>query len=259
MNAYDYRIFLAVPRQWDHGRSTLDALSVRYLVQLNNSVYPPTQRIEDFETRKTRTCSTILTLSPRAWIVHHVKKLPHLSTPSPAAIRNRTERVLLSKINKSDSKPEASFRDLSKMSVVETDSEYSRTDKRLVPEYISSTDESCQIVEYQPQHVVIDVELTTPGLVVLSDLYYPGWKAQVSAEHLQTPQTVPILRTNRVMRGIYLPAGRFRIDYRYRPTRFYTGAMLSSAAWVLLIVLGTIAWQRKRQPNSGKSADKSTR
>ena len=66
--------------------------------------------------------------------------------------------------------------------------------------------ESCRVLHYDPLRVKIEAELTRPGLVVLCDQFYPGWRLEVETAG-QAPQEVPILRANRVMRGAWLPAG----------------------------------------------------
>jgi hypothetical protein len=81
--------------------------------------------------------------------------------------------------------------------------------------------------------VEIEAKLTTPGLVVLADQFYPGWTLEVSSPG-GPPQEAPILRTNRVMRGAWLPAGEHRLVYRYRPASFRWGAGISGAAWLVL-------------------------
>ena len=84
----------------------------------------------------------------------------------------------------------------------------------------------------EPQRVAIDVELQQPGLLVVSDLFYPGWTAEIaSADGTRTQG--PILRTNRIMRGVVLPAGTHRIAFVYRPLSFYAGALVSVAAWLI--------------------------
>jgi uncharacterized membrane protein YfhO len=59
------------------------------------------------------------------------------------------------------------------------------------------------------------------GMLVLSDTYYPGWKAYVDGK------TVSIHEVNFVMRGILVPVGAHEIEFRYRPGSFYAGAAMS--------------------------------
>ena len=98
--------------------------------------------------------------------------------------------------------------------------------------------ESCRIVRYEPLCVELEAELTRPGQVVLCDQFYPGWKLEVETAG-QGRRNVEIERTNQVMRGCMLPAGRHRLIYRYRPASFLIGAIASALAW--LVVAGVFA------------------
>lgn len=110
----------------------------------------------------------------------------------------------------------------------------------------ATADESCvQIVRDQPQLVEIDADLACGGLVVLADQFYPGWKLSVATQGEATSVPLPIFRTNTVMRGTVLPAGKHKLIYRYRPTSYYWGAAVSAFGWVLLG--GTIIWKVVRR------------
>ena len=51
-----------------------------------------------------------------------------------------------------------------------------------------------------PQQAVLEVELESPGLVVLADVYYPGWQLTID------DKPAPIYRVNQLMRGALVPA-----------------------------------------------------
>lgn len=68
-----------------------------------------------------------------------------------------------------------------------------------------------RISDYQRNAVTIEVETDRSGVVVLHDIYYPGWEATVDGE----PR--PILRANLLFRGVEVEAGRHRIEFRFRP------------------------------------------
>jgi hypothetical protein len=83
-----------------------------------------------------------------------------------------------------------------------------------------------------PQRVQLDVDLERPGLVVLADIYYPGWKLTIDG----TP--APIYRVNRLMRGAAVKAGKHTLRYTYQPQSFVLGSATSLTALGLLVVLG---------------------
>jgi uncharacterized membrane protein YfhO len=78
---------------------------------------------------------------------------------------------------------------------------------------------------------------------VLCDQFYPGWKLEVETEG-QGRRNVEIERTNEVMRGCRLPAGRHQLIYRYRPVSFFIGAIVSGLSW--LAIAGAVVRHRRR-------------
>ena len=84
-----------------------------------------------------------------------------------------------------------------------------------------------------PDRVEIEANLESPGVVVLADVYYPGWKLTID------DQPAPIYRVNRMMRGAAVPEGRHRLVYTYQPRSFRIGGMITLAglaAFALLAV-----------------------
>ena len=57
------------------------------------------------------------------------------------------------------------------------------------------------------RRVELEVTLSAPGLVVLNQLYDPRWRVDVRSD-AATRRTTPVVRTNRIMQGVFLPAGR---------------------------------------------------
>ncbi len=93
-------------------------------------------------------------------------------------------------------------------------------------------DEQVEIVSYQPEEVVIRISAASPALLVLSDAYYPGWKATVDSAGQ------PILRVNHSLRGLAIEPGEHEVVFRFQPASFRLGLGISLAA---LLVLGGIA------------------
>jgi len=90
--------------------------------------------------------------------------------------------------------------------------------------------ESVRVTAYEPERVEIDVELTAPGYLVLTDAHYPGWRAWVDGKE------VPIAMADRLFRAVYLEAGRHRVEFRFRPRSLRLGTMMSLAG----LAAGTI-------------------
>jgi hypothetical protein len=68
-----------------------------------------------------------------------------------------------------------------------------------------------EIVSYTNNTVTLAVDAETSGIVVLHDLFYPGWEAWVDGE----PR--PILKTNLLFRGVEIGPGRHRIEFAFHP------------------------------------------
>ena len=64
------------------------------------------------------------------------------------------------------------------------------------------------------------------GLLVVSETYYPGWRAFVNGAAQQ------IYPVDGDLRGVIVPAGDSQVILRYRPASFYVGAGLSFLAFV---------------------------
>jgi hypothetical protein len=82
-------------------------------------------------------------------------------------------------------------------------------------------DEHVRVVAETPEHIVVDVTLSAPGVLVVRDTDYPGWEAGVDG----TP--APILRANYAFRAVALAEGQHRVELTYRPLSFRLGVMLS--------------------------------
>ena len=59
--------------------------------------------------------------------------------------------------------------------------------------------------------MVLTVEADRNSVLVLHDIYYPGWEVTVDGERK------PLLRANLLFRGVEVPAGRHRVEFRFRP------------------------------------------
>ena len=83
------------------------------------------------------------------------------------------------------------------------------------------------ISNHSPNRISLVSESDRPSVLVLSEVYYPGWQAIVDG------QPNPILRANWAFRAVALEAGRHEIDLRFRPTSLLAGAAISGLAWLL--------------------------
>ncbi|WP_159730071.1 YfhO family protein [Methylosinus sp. Ce-a6] len=105
-------------------------------------------------------------------------------------------------------------------------SDLSRLDPALAdPARAGEPEGKATIVSYESERIVVDVESDRDGLLVLHDLYYPGWEARVDGS------PAPIVKANILFRGVPATKGRHRIEFQFRP---FSIANLASAAATLL-------------------------
>jgi len=93
-------------------------------------------------------------------------------------------------------------------------------------------DATARFITDAPDEVVIEAMLQEPGLLVLTDSYYPGWKARVYETE------VPIARANYGFRAVALPPGKHVVTFSYEPATFRLGLFISLAAFALLAAWG---------------------
>jgi hypothetical protein len=88
-----------------------------------------------------------------------------------------------------------------------------------------------EILLYAPDRVELEVEAPRDGFLVLTDAWYPGWRATREGHEQE------ILRANALFRAVRVPAGRSRVVFEYRPRSFRCGLALSAAS---LVLAGTV-------------------
>jgi hypothetical protein len=89
-------------------------------------------------------------------------------------------------------------------------------------------------------HIVFRSHQTRDGFILLNEIYYPGWQADVDGK------PVEILRADGIFRALFTAAGDHRIEFRFRPRHFAWGAAISLLT--LLGYLGYVAliWRKRR-------------
>lgn len=99
--------------------------------------------------------------------------------------------------------------------------------------------DTVDVVEQRTNSLRLEAHLNAPGVMVVSELDYPGWHAWVDG------QEQPILEANGVARAVYLEAGTHSIVFSYVSRPFQIGIALSLGTLALLVV-GLGVWGRRR-------------
>jgi hypothetical protein len=138
---------------------------------------------------------------PRAWIVHDVRQV------AP----NETLDLLASGL---------------------VDPRTTALTEHTVPVATSRTDQSRDevvITEHQPDLIKAQASTSSPGMLVFSEVYDPGWRAYVDGE------PAPVHLVNHVMRGIPIPAGTHEIELRYTTPGLLIGFAITGATVAVLV------------------------
>ena len=86
------------------------------------------------------------------------------------------------------------------------------------------------ISELSLNKVAIAIKADRPGLVVLNDAYYPGWRAYVDGVEQ------PIFRVNSISRGVIVAAEAKMVEFVFRPRLLVVLATVSGASFLLCAI-----------------------
>lgn len=128
--------------------------------------------------------------APRAYLAMQVKPVDRETVLEESAVPdfNRSREALID------------YRQMAELSEI-----YTLRDSETLP------DSSVQIRSHGGSRVVLEVDSDRAGVLVLHDLYYPGWQVRVDGD----PKT--LLRANILFRGVEVPAGRHLVEFEYKP------------------------------------------
>lgn len=83
----------------------------------------------------------------------------------------------------------------------------------------------------------VEVETGSAGLLVVSEQYYPGWRAYIDGSE------TPIYAVDGILRGVYLNKGKHVVIFKYRPLSFSIGLVISIAS--LLMTVACLVYHNK--------------
>jgi uncharacterized membrane protein YfhO len=86
-----------------------------------------------------------------------------------------------------------------------------------------------------------EVETAQPGLLCLSEIWYPAWRARVDGA------PVPVLRAYHSLRAVPVPAGRHVVELFYDSAAFRRGAWVSAITAALCVIALGVLWSRRHR------------
>ncbi|MFI5396470.1 MAG: YfhO family protein [Candidatus Binatia bacterium] len=121
-------------------------------------------------------------------------------------------------------------------------------DTAIVEEMLPSTPDAAAaatavvaISDYQAAAVTVDVAAAGSVVLVLTDTYYPGWRARLDGNPTR------IYRTHGLFRAVVIPPGPHQVRFEYVPTTFALGVVTSGITVLLLAWRGVAGMRRCRR------------
>ena len=106
-----------------------------------------------------------------------------------------------------------------------------------------------KLVKYEPNELTYDVNSSKGGIVVFSEIYYPGWTATVDGQPAQ------VGRVDYVLRALSVKAGKHKVVLTFKPQSIRdteTVAYIAFALLILAIVAGVWVEERRRRNATSK-------
>jgi len=194
-----YEAFISPPMRIERA---WELLNVRYVITWRAELYAPSTVIfSEPAADGTTYVHRLDNPAPRAWLVHRVE--------------NIAPETMLSRLTDPAFDPRA-------VALVEKGS---AADWRLA-QPADSAAESAKVIanDFDPNRLSVRVNATADGLLVLSEIDYPGWRATVDGV------PVPITRVDGVLRGVPVSAGAHTVEMVFSPPTFWWGAGISALA-----------------------------
>jgi hypothetical protein len=93
-------------------------------------------------------------------------------------------------------------------------------------------------IKFASSDITLSATTPAPALLVLSEIYYPaGWKAYIDGVETE------IYKTNYILRSVIVPAGTHQVEWKFEPSSFQYGMIISRSAWGLtgiLVLIGLV-------------------
>ena len=95
--------------------------------------------------------------------------------------------------------------------------------------------------ETAPEHVLIQITGTSPGLLLVRNAYDRNWHASIDGK------PAPLLVADYLMQGVAVPAGAHVVEITYRDGAIGSGGAISAVAWGFLLgAIGLLAIRQRR-------------
>ena len=107
-----------------------------------------------------------------------------------------------------------------------------------------------KLTKYEPNELTYDISSTKGGVVVFSEIYYPGWTATVDGE------PVEVGRVDYVLRAINVKAGKHKVVLTFKPKSIRDTETVAYIAFALLFIAIIVGvWFEERKKRKAATTD----
>jgi uncharacterized membrane protein YfhO len=87
-----------------------------------------------------------------------------------------------------------------------------------------------KISYYSPNKIIVNVSIENSGYLLLSESYYPGWKA------FDNGKKTDIIKANYIQRAVYLEKGQHIVEFKYDPLSYKIGKIITLIALIGIFI-----------------------
>ena len=99
-----------------------------------------------------------------------------------------------------------------------------------------------RLTSYEPNRLIYKTSSPKDGVVVFSEIYYPGWQATIDG------QPVDIARADYILRAMNVPGGEHTIEMWFDPQSIHVTESIAYAALALLLIgVMVLLWMERRK------------
>ena len=103
------------------------------------------------------------------------------------------------------------------------------------------------LTKYEPNNMTYTVSSTKGGVVVFSEVYYPGWTATIDG------QPAELGRVNYILRALNVKAGKHEVVLDFHPTSISTTETIAYAALIVLLLAICVAIYSEKKKQKKKN------
>ncbi len=103
----------------------------------------------------------------------------------------------------------------------------------------NATADSAVVMGYSGDRIEVRTRTETAGLLMLSEVYYPAWKAYVDGKQTR------VYQADHLLRAVPVPPGEHTVELRFESLALRVGMLISLATYAIVLLLATLAGVRR--------------